>query len=82
MDYLTNPTSRKDLRRLAPYLRKLFDVASTGAFPVLMVLEKLSDVFKNCNYEIVEDSKLPAKTMVDLLLKLRNQYMLVLMKKA
>ena len=25
MDYLTNPTSRKDLRRLAPYLRKLFD---------------------------------------------------------
>lgn len=63
MDYLTNPTSRKDLRRLAPYLRKLFDVASTGAFPVLMVLEKLSDVFKNCNYEIVEDSKLPAKTM-------------------
>lgn len=63
MDYLTNPTSRKDLRRLATYLRKLFDVSLSGEFPVLMSLERIGDVFKNCKCEVVEDNKLPPKTM-------------------
>lgn len=63
MDYETKPTSRKDLRRYAVYLGKLFDVSETGPFPVLDVLDKLSDVFKGTNYLVVEDKKLPPQTM-------------------
>lgn len=63
MDYKTKATSRNDLRRYAVYFRKLFDVPRTGAFPVLEALEKLPDIFENCNYIIVEDKKFPPKTM-------------------
>lgn len=63
MDYETKPTSRKDLRRFATYLRKLFDVPLTGPFPVLDVLEKLPDVFENTNYRIVDDDDLPPQKM-------------------
>lgn len=63
MDYLTKPTSRNDLRRYAAYFRKIFGVPATGAFPVLTALEKLPDIFENCNYSVVEDSALPPKTM-------------------
>lgn len=63
MDYETKPTSRKDLRRFAVYIRKLFDVPESGPFPVLEVLEKLPDIFKGSNYQIVEDKKLPPQTM-------------------
>lgn len=63
MDYKTKPTRRKDLRRYARILRKLFGVPNTGAFPVLKALERLCDIFKNCDYLVVEDEKLPPKTM-------------------
>ncbi|MDD6451486.1 MAG: hypothetical protein PUF56_06070 [Lachnospiraceae bacterium] len=63
MDYETKPTSRKDLRRYATYFRKLFDVPQGGAFPVLEVLDKLSDVFEGSNYVIVDDKALPPQTM-------------------
>lgn len=63
MDYETKPTSRKDLRRYAAYVRKLFDVPETGAFPVLEVLERLPEVFEGTGYQIVEDNKLPPQTM-------------------
>ncbi len=63
MDYETKPTSRKDLRRLATYVRKMFDVPEGGPFPVLDALEKLPDIFEGSNYQIVEDMKLPPQTM-------------------
>ncbi len=63
MDYKTKPASRKDLRRLATYFRKLNDVPAKGPFPVLEVLEKLPDIFDGCNYLVVEDKKLPPQTM-------------------
>ncbi|MGN1383583.1 MAG: hypothetical protein ACI4W2_12295 [Eubacterium sp.] len=63
MDYETKPTSRKDLRRYSKVLRRLFDVPATGAFPVLEILDRLGEVFEGSNYEIVEDKKLPPKTM-------------------
>ena len=63
MDYETKPTSRKDLRRFAVYFRELFDVPLSGPFPVLEVLDKLRDVFEDCDYEIVEDKKLAPQTM-------------------
>lgn len=63
MDYKTKPTSRTDLRRYSKILRRLFGVPLTGSFPVLEVLERLGDVFDNCNYIVVEDRRLPAQTM-------------------
>lgn len=63
MDYKTKATSRGDLRRYSQIIRKLFDIPLTGPFPVLEVLERLEDVFKNCNYIVVEDRQLPTKTM-------------------
>lgn len=63
MDYKTKPTSRRDLRKYAGYVRELFGVSLSGAFPVLEALDKISDVFEGSSYEIVEDSKLPASTM-------------------
>jgi len=63
MDYQTKPTSRNDLRHYSRFLRRLFDVPATGPFPVLEALDKISDVFEGCNYIIVEDSKLPKRTM-------------------
>lgn len=63
MDYETKPTSRKDLRKFATYVRKLFDIPETGPFPVLEVLERLPDVFEGTYYQIVEDKKLPPQTM-------------------
>lgn len=63
MDYKTKPTSRKDLRRYSKIVRELFHVPPTGAFPVLQVLDKISDVFEGSNYMIVEDSRLSPQTM-------------------
>ena len=62
MDYLTKPTSRWKLRRLAPVFRQLFDVDEDSKFPVLDALERVRDVFRGCWYEIVNDSDLPADT--------------------
>lgn len=63
MDYKTKPTSRKDLRKYAIIFRNIFEVPLTGAFPVLEVLDKISEVFKGSKYEIVDDDKMPLKTM-------------------
>ncbi len=59
MDYKTRPLSREKIRSLSKILRKMFGVDLNGPFPILDVLEKLPDVFTNCNYEIVDDDVLP-----------------------
>lgn len=59
MDYITKPISRKSIRSLARFFRSLFDVPQTGPFPVLKVLEELSDKFPKANFEIVENKDLP-----------------------
>ena len=63
MDYETKPTSRKDLREFSVILRQIFDVPSSGAFPVLEVLDRIPDVFPGSCYSIVPDGDLPPKTM-------------------
>lgn len=63
MDYQTKPTSRCDLRKYAKIFRRLFNVPQTGAFPVLEILDRISDVFEGSNCEIVEDGKMPPQTM-------------------
>lgn len=52
MDYETKPTSRERLRIYSKFLRVLFDIPATGKFPVLQVLDKLSDVFEGTTYEL------------------------------
>ena len=63
MDYQTKPTSRKDLRVYAKIFRRLFHVQQNGRFPVLEALEHVPDVFHGSGFVIIEDSKMPAKTM-------------------
>lgn len=63
MDYKTKPTSRRDLRKYANIMRKLFHVPNTGAFPVLEALERLGDVFTNCNFIVVVDKAMSPQTM-------------------
>lgn len=62
MDYYTKPTSRKTLRELAHYVRKIFGVYQNSRFPVLDALEIVSDVFPGSSYIIVRDSELPHDT--------------------
>lgn len=57
MDYMTKPTSRKEMRELSKLFRRVFNVPLTGAFPVLQALDKLKPFF-NTVYEVVEDSEL------------------------
>lgn len=63
MDYQTKSTSRNDLRRFSKFVRYAFDVPESGAFPVLNALERVSEVFPNCGYAIVEDSELAPQVM-------------------
>ncbi len=63
MDYKTKPTSLRDIRKYSVIVRRLFNVPRGGPFPVLQALEHLGDVFGNCNYLVVEDTRLPPQTM-------------------
>ena len=58
MDYKTKPMKRKTARELSKILRKLFGVPPDGPFPIVFILDKIADVFKNCNYEVVDDNEL------------------------
>lgn len=59
MDYETKPLLRDDIRKLASILREIFGVEKEGSFPVLQALEKISLIFEDCGYEIVENNILP-----------------------
>ena len=63
MDYKTKPISKRKLRRFARIMRHVFGEKKTGPFHVLNALEKVGDVFKGCNYVVVEDKYMPPKTM-------------------
>ena len=60
MDYITKSTTRNDIRRFASIFRKLFGEKDKGRFPVLDALEKVPDVFPNCDWCIVDDNEMPA----------------------
>lgn len=63
MDYKTNALSRKDIRKFSLIFRKIFKVDATSPFPVLHSLERLPDVFCNCNFEILDDNLFSKTTM-------------------
>ncbi len=60
MDYMTKPLSRKDIRLLSKYIRRIFGLNDSEPFPVLYALEKLCEIFDKTEYIILEDDKLPA----------------------
>ncbi|MDO4467702.1 MAG: hypothetical protein Q4C49_11990 [Bacillota bacterium] len=59
MDYKTKPLSRKNIRTLSMFLRRIFDMDLIGSVDVISMLDKLSSVFDKCTYDIVEDNELP-----------------------
>lgn len=60
MDYETKPLSRAAIRRMAVFVRRIFNVESDSKpFPVLEALERLPDLFKGTEYRVVEDNELP-----------------------
>jgi len=63
MDYLTHPTSKKALRKMAREFRSFCDVSQQGPFPVLFILERLRDLFFGCDYIVLPDNQFPKKTM-------------------
>jgi|GEM_PF-208200 len=63
MDYKTKPASRRTLRRLSVFLRRIFNLTPDEPFPVLSVLEQLPDKFRDCDWEVLEDSDFPSKVM-------------------
>lgn len=63
MDFKTQPTSRANIREIAVTFRRLFGVPLYGPFPVLLVLDKIPDVFKGCYYSVDEDHTFDRGTM-------------------
>ena len=62
LDYMTKPTSRRELRQMAPLFRALFGVDKSSVFPVMEALEKLPDVFPGSSFVVLPDNNLPADT--------------------
>lgn len=61
MDYATRFTSRKEVRLYANVFRKIFGLPFSGPVDPLSLLDKVTDVYGNVYYEIIEESELPNK---------------------
>ena len=59
MDYETKPTSRAEVRLYAKLFRRIFGLSQRGSIDPLMLLDRLSEVFQDVSYEIVEKEVLP-----------------------
>lgn len=59
MDYATRPTNRTEVRLYANIFRSLFHLPLAGPIDPLMLLDRVSEVYGNVDYEIVEESELP-----------------------
>lgn len=65
-DYYVEPKSRLELRRLALLLRKSLHLENILYFPIVELLDVLTEIFDNFSYEIVEDKILPPKVHADI----------------
>lgn len=64
MDYETKPVSRKELRKFAKVFRMLFGITDDSKpFPIVEILDRIPDVFKNCGYRVVDDAVLGSAIM-------------------
>ncbi len=63
--YMVEPKSRADLRRLARILREHLQLDDVLYFPIVELLDVMTELFSDFNYEIVEDSVLSKKVHAD-----------------
>ena len=59
MDYETKATSRAKVRLYAKLFRQIFGLSQCGPVNPIMLLDRLSEVFQDVSYEIVEKEELP-----------------------
>lgn len=64
-NFIVEPKSRKDLRELTLFIRKIFSYENTLYFPVTKFLEVLPEISSEFNFEIVEDHELPFSVHAD-----------------
>lgn len=57
-EYIVEPKSRADLRKIANELREKLDLSDALYFPIVEMLDVMSIVFPDFNYEIVKDNTL------------------------
>ncbi len=62
---MVEPKSRTDLRRLARILREHLQLDDVLYFPIVELLDVMTELFSDINYEIVEDSVLSKKVHAD-----------------
>lgn len=53
---MIEPKSRDDLRNLARQFRKLLHLEDELYFPIVELLDVMTEIFDDFNYEIVEDN--------------------------
>ena len=63
--YIAQPCSRQDLRRLAFLIRKKLCLENVLYFPVVQLLELMSELFPRFHFEVVEDNELPGGVHAD-----------------
>lgn len=54
-DYIVEAKSREDLRNLARQFRKILQLDNVLYFPIVELLDVMSEIFNGFSYEIVED---------------------------
>ena len=64
-NYMVEAKSRADLRRLARILRDRLHLSDVLYFPIVELLDVLTELFCDFNYEVVEDSAMPKKVHAD-----------------
>ncbi len=61
-NYMVEAKSRENLRTLARMLRKHLNLDDVLYFPIVELLDVLTEIFDDFNYEIVEDAVLSKKS--------------------
>ncbi len=64
-NYMVEPKSRTDLRRLARIMREYLQLDHVLYFPIVELLDVMTELFDDFNYEIVEDCVLSKKVHAD-----------------
>ena len=64
-NYMVEAKSRADLRRLARLLREQLHLDDVLYFPIVELLDVMTELFDDFSYEIVENDALPKKVHAD-----------------
>ncbi|WP_332238861.1 ImmA/IrrE family metallo-endopeptidase [Sporolactobacillus sp. KGMB 08714] len=63
--YVAKPLSRRNIREIVMFIRRLFDLNKAEPFPIMRFLEScMSEIDENFNYEIVPIEQMPDKYAV------------------